>query len=361
MVRAPDLDLELKLRFRRILFHERFWSPIEVELSQYESGAESMKRRSLTDLDVLGIRYDSLFTPFKVVADCKTGRNVSDVNRLFWLKGIKDYFGADEAYYIRPVLNAQTRTIAPKLGLRTLDGARLSGLEETLRVRDLAIPSTDPSQQQLTQSLWGIKVPEGTKPSDSQLALKKVYSYLSYSYWYIEQYRNLLSLVDQFSGVAAVLRPDDPAHTLLAFTGLERFAHSLLEMAASVVAQGASNVPLLSRGYVFGGPLSLREKEAFFQLLRKLTKANEQLEPPYFHDIVELLARLLSNPNGAADVLRHISAVYAWCVDLGNTTLLPLDGTAHNTAAVVLARDAANSFAKATGLNSGLFHALLSL
>jgi hypothetical protein len=31
---------------------------------------------------------------------------------------------------------------------------------------------------------WGIVVKEGEKPSAEQLAIKAVYTYLSYSYWY---------------------------------------------------------------------------------------------------------------------------------------------------------------------------------
>jgi hypothetical protein len=95
-------DLPLKLQFRRILFAEGYWSPIEVELSNYEDLGNTLKRRSLTDLDVLGIKFDRLFNRTCVVGDCKSGRNVSDANRLFWLRGVKDYFGADLAYYLRP-------------------------------------------------------------------------------------------------------------------------------------------------------------------------------------------------------------------------------------------------------------------
>src|ERR1700754_1109618 len=105
MTKMLDQDLGLKLRFRRILFCQGYWSPIEVELSQYEAYGTGLKRKSLTDLDVLGIKYDELFTPFRVVGDCKSGRNVSDASRMFWLKGVNDYFGADQAYYIHSIIN----------------------------------------------------------------------------------------------------------------------------------------------------------------------------------------------------------------------------------------------------------------
>ena len=56
MAKISNKDLDLKLRFRRVLFCQGYWSPIEVELSQYENLGTSVKRKSLTDLDVLGIK-----------------------------------------------------------------------------------------------------------------------------------------------------------------------------------------------------------------------------------------------------------------------------------------------------------------
>ena len=76
-------DLNLKLRLKRILFQMGYYSPIEVELSQYDDTGLELKRTSLTDLDVLGIKFDPALISHKVVGDCKTGKGVSDLNRLF--------------------------------------------------------------------------------------------------------------------------------------------------------------------------------------------------------------------------------------------------------------------------------------
>lgn len=361
MAKALDQDLGLKLRFRRILFCQGYWSPIEVELSQYENLGTAVKRRSLTDLDVLGVKYDKLFTPFRVVGDCKSGKNVSDVNRLFWLKGIKDYFGADQAYFIHTTVKGHTRGIAPKLGVRILDDQALLSTEKSLDVTNFALPLADKSIHENIAALWGIYVPKGAKPTDQQLEFKKVYSYLSYSYWYIEQNRNILNIIDHFAVIAHLLDINDERHVLLAYTGLERFIHSLLEAASFVFTQGGTNIPRDTRSYIFGGALALKEKEEFFRLLRDLTQSNEKLDPPYLQDVIELLGRMTRNPGGACDVLRHISAIYLWCVHLGNDTLLSLDDKGENTAAIVLTRDAAQTFAKITGIKVSMFDRILAL
>ncbi|MGA2322675.1 MAG: hypothetical protein ABSG22_02390 [Sedimentisphaerales bacterium] len=361
MAKAINQDLKQKLRLRRILFTQGYWCPIEVELSQYEMLGITMKRSSLTDLDVLGVKYDKLFSTSKVVGDCKSGKNVSDANRLFWLKGIKDYFGADQAYLLRPIVNSHARAMAPKLGLRVIDDDTLDAMEKNLAIIDYPLPLVDEHIQEEIQAKWGVIIPKGQKPSEDQLQLKEVYAYLSYSYWYIEQNRNLLNILNHFSKVASLLTPKNEAHVLLSYIGLERFVHSLLETTSYILAQGTTNIPRDFRNYIYGGPLSLREKENFFQLLRKLTSSNEQLDPPYLSEVIELTGRIIRNPAGGAEIIRHIQAIYLWCVHLKNTALPPLDREKENTAAIVLSRDAAKIFTTITGLNSLLFSAIDSL
>ena len=140
-------------------------------MSHYESAATGLRRTSLTDLDVLGISFDKLFTPHRVVGDCKTGKNVSDANRLFWLRGVMDYFGANQAYFIRPRIDNHARAIAPKMGLRVLDEADLTAIEKALDVMASTLPLDDWSLQENIGALW-INVPAGQKPTKDELALK---------------------------------------------------------------------------------------------------------------------------------------------------------------------------------------------
>jgi hypothetical protein len=361
MSRGLNADLGLKLRLRRVLFCEGFWSPIEVELSHYERTTRGIKRSSLTDLDVLGIAYDRLFSVRRVVGDCKTGRHVSDANRLFWLRGVMDYFGADQAYFVRPKIEAHAKAVAPKMKLRVLDERDLLQVEKSLDVDKLPFPLADPDVYLAIAKLWGISVPKREQPSEEQLKLKPLYSYLTYSYWYLEQHRNLFALVDHFQRRAASLSSDNARHVLLAFVGAERFAQCLLDVANHVQAQGGSDVGRYARIYLYGGPLALKDKEQFFELLRKVTGANESLDSPAMPEILELLNRMLRNPGGASDILRHITAAYLWCTHLGHAMLPTFNGSGQNTAAVVLAKDVCLTFAKVTGLSEALYQSIQQL
>ena len=130
-----------------------------------------------------------MFVQHRIVGDCKSGKTVSDIGRVFWLKGVKEYFGADLGYYIRPQIDAHARAIAPRLGLRTLNEGELSALEKTTRAESLQLPIADIGIYASLDELWGIRVAEGEKPSTEQLRLKAVYSYLSYRYWSTESGR----------------------------------------------------------------------------------------------------------------------------------------------------------------------------
>jgi hypothetical protein len=356
-----DLDLGQKLRLRTILFLRGYWSPIEVELSQYENGAGALTRASLTDLDVLGVRYDQLFTAHRIVGDCKAGRHVSDANRLFWLKGVMSYFGADQAYFLRPVISSHVRAMSPKLGVRVVSDAELTALEQALGADKIKIPVGDQTIYEEMDGLWGIDVPDGHKPTQDQLKFKQVYSLLSYTYWFHDPRRNLLYLLDAFESIADLLDPADRTHVLLVFTGAERFAHCLLEAAAFIQSQGLGEIARYARIYVHGGAMELRDKERFFELLRQLTAGQEQLDPPWLRDVTELLARLMRNPSGAYDILRHLTVMYIWCAHLEHHTLPPINGGSANTAAIVLAKDVIKTFVRATGMPEAMFESVRDL
>lgn len=356
-----DKDIALKLRFKRILFQMGYYTPIEVELSHYETLGMEMKRKSITDLDVLGIKFDPVLNPHKVVCDCKSGKSVSDPNRLFWLRGVMDYFGANEGYYLRPKIGSHARAVAPKMGLRVIDEKELQALEANLNVGSLPLPLHEPSFYEQQQKLWGISIPNTSKATPDQIELKNTYSYLSYQYWYIEQHRNLFMLVACFQKIAHLLDPTNSRDVFLAYTAIERFAHCLLEMGSAIYTRGLSNFQQNARIYLYGGPLALRDREEFFRLLNKLTLVREPLDPPFLEDTIELANRIVRNPYPAAEVLRYLEAIYGWCVQLSNPDISPVFGGSPLTGAIVLARDIAITFVKVTGIRQELFSSILAL
>ena len=353
MSKALGQDINLKLRLRCVLFKLGYWAPIEVELSRYEylGTTQPLKRKPLTDLDVLGIKYDATFTPQVVVGDCKSGKNVSDVSRLFWLRGVMDYFGAGQAYFLHPTLHSHARAIAPKMGIRVLDEKELAHLEASTDAGSLWLPLADADVQTRINDLWGILPPGGDRSlTADELALKGVYAHLSYSYWYMERHRTLLHLVTQFEAIARFMDPSDPRHVLLAHSGASRFALTLLDLCDKVLAQGGTDVPHLLRTYLYGGPHGLKDKEKFFTILRDATNSAEQLDPPWLANAIELVGRMIRHPRGASDVLRHLEAAYICCGLNKSMAMPPLDPAIDAAPALSMTKDVALTFCSVTGI-----------
>lgn len=361
MSKSRDHDLGQKLRLRTLFFAMGYWSPLEVELSQFDVSGSLAKRSTLTDLDVLAIRYDGLFAPHRIVGDCKTGRNVSDANRLFWLSGVREYFGADQAYFLRPSISPHVRAMAPKLKLNVLSEDDLESIEKSLSLYKFPVPLWDERVYEATSKLWGIDVSPKSKPTSEQLRTKNVYSYLSYTYWYLDARRNILTLIEHFAQVAPFLDEKNPRDVLLAFVGAERFAHCLLDAAAYIHSHGLSDIAKYFRVYIYGGPLDLREKERFFDLYRRVSGTNDTLDPPWLDDVIELLARMLRNPAGASDVLRHLTAMYTCCTLLGSHDVPDFAPNPRNTAAIVFAKDVAAVFARVSGIRSSLYGSIRNI
>ena len=358
MARPIDQDATLKLRIIRILYTQGYWSPLEVELSEYNLDELGVKRYSLTDLDVLGIRFDYNFSQTKVIADCKSGRNISDVERLFWLNGVKAYFNAHEGYFVHPRIKSHAKTIALKLGLRAVDELALSNLEKSLGIEESLLPMCNLQSYQEISNLWGIKIEKGTKPSSEELLIKKAFSYLSYNYWYTEQYRNTFSIIQRFNDIAHLLSSSNPSHLLLCYVGVERFTHSLLEAAKYIISYGLEDISQAARIYFYGGILSLRDREQFFRLLKKTTGTREELEPAYWAEIIELLWRLIKHPKESVDILRHLFAAYLFCVHLKQPDLSQAGLGEKNTGTIVLTKDCALTFAKIAGFSPAIFATL---
>jgi len=154
---------------------------------------------------------------------------------------------------------------------------------------------------------------------------------------------------------------NDPKDVLLAFSGAERFALSLLEVAYYVHSHGQENIPSQSRLYLYGGVFGKREKERVFHLMNKLGITGEQLDPPWLDNTIELLGRLISNPVGASDILRHLSAFF-YTYSVRKEAIMPDLGVGGpNTQAIVLAKDVAFQFARATGMRESLFDSIKSV
>ena len=92
-----EQDLGLKLAMRRVFWGMNYATRLNLLLALPGSRRTADE---LSDLDCVGFSVGGDFSIRLLIADCKSGGKVSPASRLFWLAGVRDFFGADRAYAV---------------------------------------------------------------------------------------------------------------------------------------------------------------------------------------------------------------------------------------------------------------------
>jgi len=282
-----------------------YFCPLEVPVSHYEYRGGRRRRTDVTDIDVLGIRFDSQLQAHRVMADCKTGDESH--NRIFWLRGAMQYFEIHKAYFVKTRISDMARAIAFRLGIATLDLHGLERLEKQLNVANVRLPLADP--EVYDKQLGLLSTAGQGNGGDEPHAVKNMRHFARYMYWYMPKERRILNLIEYCQKVSPYLRSNRRCDKFFVYHLGLLLTTALLEMGGTIIARDVTDVREQMRQYVFGGPMALTEREEFIDLLNKATGAKEKLEPDYFDGLLELANRFVSFPQQAADVPRHMEAL----------------------------------------------------
>ncbi len=126
-----ELDLGLKVASRRLLWRMGFTTRVDVPLRAHvPTTRKGAQHETFTDLDVLGIVVAPGFALRTVISDCKTSQRGS-TERMFWVRGVSDFFSADDAWMVRSGgVVAAARQLAARLQISVLEPTDLARLEE---------------------------------------------------------------------------------------------------------------------------------------------------------------------------------------------------------------------------------------
>jgi hypothetical protein len=361
--RGRDADADLKLRVGRFFWDLGYVCHMEVAMSASEVAYGGLKRFDLTDLDVLGVKFENDLSWRTVIGDCKTGKGVSPVTRLFWLNGIMNFFGAERGYLAMPKIGPECRTVAGRLDVSLLDEDNLSRYEKDKQLDNLGLRSFTPEVYDQRRLLWGLRLTKGQKPVDDQLVLHKAYQFFSYRYWFQDEYLNVLQSITAIADAAEVINrhPDRMKMKVLAYTGLTLFAIALLKMCGSVIATKSGEIHNEIRRYIFGGASNALERGKLMRLLRQVSQQPVQLEPPYYEALLELANRLITFSQFAKGIPR-----YSYLVQNENAIarrpehLDAILGASFGVDALKLTKDVAEFLCTASGLDKKIFDELLS-
>lgn len=352
-----ELDFELKMSSRRLLWRMGFSTRIDVPLraisgTRPQSAGGRRAPESYTDLDVLGLAIAPDAKVRSSIVDCKTGAS-SSISRMFWVRGLQDFFAADDALVVRErPISRDARQLAHRLGLTALTGAEVATLEA---LHPSEVPLDESPLSFLFDSKYMARVMQRSVGLDSRL--DPLIEYKQLDYWVYPEHQNLLKLVETLRGSGKVLDPSSPIHTGLvldcAWLYVVSAAHAIQEIRTvhiSDLAHGLSQ-------YLAGGPSQLRQKIEVSEMLGALqidkkipASVSVDINPPYFAELLELIARLLRRGNLLNDVLRLLEVQQTLAIGGDRIPAEVAFGSSYSRIAGKLAHDVVTFLVNASGI-----------
>lgn len=305
-----ELDLGLKIAARRVLWRMGYSTRIDVALRSIPVAGTSGRRRAdgFTDLDVLGVGWAPGFRLQRVIVDCKSSSR-SPTERMFWVRGVGDFFSADATFMLRSGdLPMPARQLAARLAITAWSSEELSLLEQF---------HPSPLDFDAEPLSWMFDR-ERVAASNSAFGgldkrLKKLNAYRQYSYWVHDAHRALVQLVEHLREASSHLDPRNPTHLSLLLDMSWLYLISVSRAAEHIRAVQVSQPQSALTEYLLGGPVGVREKTDLAALLEGLKQSgaipetvDTALVPEYFPSLLELTVRVLRRPDTVTTALQYL-------------------------------------------------------
>lgn len=308
-----EKDFDLKIRLNNIFWSLGCYTRLEVKLAEY-----TLQRKTpmeLTDLDVLGIRILPDLSIEYLVADCTCNKDVirSPIQRVFWLKGVMDFFEASKGYLSlgtnNPISEAQ-RIVAYRLGVTILDENNLANLEK--RVGNSHLPQLKLSKPE-SWLYFENNIGNLSKKMSQLLNFRK------YNYWINHPHQNLHALLSLVSKHNKLFDEKNRLQKALILDLLTLFTLSVLQMSAYAFRINPENPETELKSYFYGGYTEMKSRQEIVEYIKKLTEYfptqgnlfNEtlKLDPYYLPNLFDIAFRLLNRPFDSSQILRYLQMI----------------------------------------------------
>lgn len=357
-------DLGLKVSSRRLLWRMGYTTRLDVQLrgargpGRADRPGERSRRgaapESFTDLDVLGLGLAGGSRLYSAIVDCKTSQPRS-TERMFWVRGVADFFAADDAYMVREtVVTEAARQLATRLGITALTSDDLGRLESLhpcdlpLNSEPLSLLFDRPSAARILAAF-----------NDLDGRLRPLLEYRDFGYWLYDEYRNPVQLVEHLRECARHLEARNPRHLALVLDLTWMYMVTLTHATHAIRSARVSDPDRGLQEYLFGGPVGLHEKQQLAHLLAGLrdngavpAEVNVDPLPAYYPKLRELVTRVMRRPDRILTALRLLEVLTA-VTALGNR-VEPTDlGPLHEDVAAKLAADVVGFLVTTANLDAG--------
>lgn len=355
-----EQDLELKLSMRRVFWGMNYATRLNLLLALPGSRRTADE---LSDLDCVGFSVGGDFSVRLLIADCKSGGKVSPASRLFWLAGVRDFFGADRAYAV------MSRDIP--------DGARQ-------QAADLRLDALGEADRQILENVhWpfapvapffeiegAVKLQSFARGLDKRL--DRLVRFRDHEYWHLPPERRTQRLIGALREAGPSLDSSQRAHAVLVVDLVFLLTLSLLGACRYVSSISLSNPRRALLQYLLGGAELARAREKSLNVLTSTLKGlgehgvevpNEileqmSIEPVYFDALAETVTRMLRRPRDAQRLLRYLEWYGQAEIGLGGRSVEEALGPVYGEYTRKLVTDIARMCLSAAGLDRtwlGLF------
>lgn len=288
---AKDLGLKLGLNsILRVSGHVLF---NEIDLCTY-SYQPKYARRQITDLDVVGFRWEPDLSLSVAVAECK-GIEEKAMESLLKLQGTMRLFGASKGYFVQKRIDVNARELGRELGIYCLDEGNLGEL----------ITSVGVNREEYRRYEQGIYATKGSTLRDTKGEFGKAVDYTKYDFWTLPDHRNIINLMKILGLSAKKFKADNKSHRILALELCLLLTVAMLRLTGSILRLNCSNVPDGVKTLLLGGTRERRDREALFDEVRKVVRDEKVTPyPGYLAALTELLFRFSKALRYSYDVAR---------------------------------------------------------
>ncbi|HFP6581172.1 TPA: hypothetical protein ACHJYD_001955 [Enterococcus faecalis] len=313
----------LEYRVSRLIFHMGYYSKIGIELRT----SQDLNSELITDLDVLGIRFNKDFSEKDIWADCKSGR-AKTLERISWLVGIKKQLHFDDILFVKSNVKAPIKDFARNNDIQILDLRILDRLE-----KDFSISNN------MWEGSWNPHVLIDVKKNFSKIQApqnsqyKKIYKFLTSDYWHVDKYTSFKKCITAISELSKlpidILDEDDRKSIKWAFyESVSLFTLSLLKIVRELYFMDDNERKSMFHDRIISGEISLKKRtelvSASYRLAFNLIKQQQpefeipenlsgpiSITPPlYFESAAMLVDKVVSNPLDYYDILRSMDYIF---------------------------------------------------
>lgn len=291
---TENKDLTLKMMCRILYRLMGYCAHYEVRL-RARSYIETLKAHDISDIDVLGYKFQSDLSPITIGSECKSGETQA-LDELYKFIGVMDYYGLNKGYFLKTKIHQNARQISFEKGILNYSEAELRKLLIGFEIDiDKEIKIEKARFFKLSSAF------ENLKKIDEKLA-----DYLSYEYWNKEAWRNIHNLLHLFKGnkTQAALFPDiiSPIIKLSYYYTLELFIRAILIILNKAMILNYSDIERSIEVVIYGSAESLHERRKLADLIQQATGKNEGFETIWQSDFVALCTRFTEHSKAAANM-----------------------------------------------------------